>query len=344
MIAVCLHLCTFYPEWIEYSYSRNLYAGLSGFLRDVLGALPFSIGDLIYGYWTILVAVVVFDFIRSLVRRSFDRSEFLFLSIRNIRLLVGVYIFFQLFWGFNYSRLGVADQFKISASTYDTDTLLQLNNRLVKKVNVFEDDYFSELNYVGDDEVFTIAGAAINDFAVEQGLPNYSNPSVKKSLYGKAASYLGISGYFNPFTGEAQVNTNVPKVLLPVVSCHEIAHQLGYGSESEASFIAFLSAAHSKNRMLCYSAYFDMFLYANYELSKRDSIQSRKIFSQLSDRSKENYELLVAYHRNYENAVEPFFKSLYGQFLKMNHQEKGIQSYNEVVAWLISYYRKEKQI
>lgn len=342
VIAGGIHFCTYYPEWIEYSYSPKFYSVIADFLRDVLGSLAFSLGDLLYAYWIILILIIVFDFIKSLVRRSFDSSEFFYLSVKNLRMLVGLYIFFQLLWGLNYSRLGVANQFSIQTTDYDTESLVKLNEKLLKNLNKYEDDYFSELNYIGDHEVFTEAGIAINSFANANKLPSYANPSIKKSLYGTAMSYLGISGYFNPFTGEAQVNTKVPKALLPAVCCHEIAHQLGYGSESEANLIGFLSATKSNNNLLRYSAYFDMFLYANHELLRRDSIRSKQIFSRLPKYSKENYDALVQYHRKYENAIEPFFKNVYSRYLQLNNQDNGIQSYNQVVAWLISYYEKEQ--
>ena len=54
-------------------------------------------------------------------------------------------------------------------------------------------------------------------------------------------------GYYNPFTGEAQVNTNVPAFVIPFTTCHEMAHQIGYASESEASFVGFLVIRNSNN-------------------------------------------------------------------------------------------------
>ena len=56
----------------------------------------------------------------------------------------------------------------------------------------------------------------------------YKSTSVKPSLYGWLGNYFGFTGYYNPFTGEAQVNTTVPKFLLPYITLHEIGHQLGY--------------------------------------------------------------------------------------------------------------------
>ena len=44
--------------------------------------------------------------------------------------------------------------------------------------------------------------------------------------------------------------------------------------------------------------------------------------------------------RKYKNPVEPIITWAYGHFLKANNQPAGKQTYNEVVAWLIAYYKK----
>ncbi len=56
-------------------------------------------------------------------------------------------------------------------------------------------------------------------------------------------NYLGFTGYYNPFTGEAQVNTTVPQFLLPNIALHEMGHQIGYAKEDEANFSAYLAAS-----------------------------------------------------------------------------------------------------
>ena len=58
--------------------------------------------------------------------------------------------------------------------------------------------------------------------------------SVKNSILSTPLSYMGFSGYINPFTLEAQINVNTPQLYLPTTICHEIAHQMGYSAENEA--------------------------------------------------------------------------------------------------------------
>jgi len=49
---------------------------------------------------------------------------------------------------------------------------------------------------------------------------------------------------------------------------------------------------------------------------------------------------LQDFYGKYKNPVEPIITWSYGHFLKANNQPGGKQTYNEVVAWLIAYYKK----
>jgi hypothetical protein len=46
------------------------------------------------------------------------------------------------------------------------------------------------------------------------------------------------------------------------------------------------------------------------------------------------------FYRRYYNPVQDVVMWGYGYFLKANNQPAGKRSYNEVVSWLIAYYKK----
>ena len=67
---------------------------------------------------------------------------------------------------------------------------------------------------------------------------------------------MGIKGYYNPFTNEANVNSRIPEILIPVTVYHELAHKKGFASESDANFIGFLNAYNNYDIDIQYSANF----------------------------------------------------------------------------------------
>src|SRR6185369_11733527 len=95
--------------------------------------------------------------------------------------------------------------------------------------------------------LFNTAVAAYSNTCLENEFLDYRSSSIKPSMIGYIGNYLGFSGYYNPFSGEAQVNTTVPSYIKPFTTCHEIGHQLGYAKENEANFAGFLSAKSSNN-------------------------------------------------------------------------------------------------
>ena len=46
------------------------------------------------------------------------------------------------------------------------------------------------------------------------------------------------------------------------------------------------------------------------------------------------------FYKKYNNPIEDLVMWGYGHFLKANNQPAGKRSYNEVVTWLIAYYKK----
>jgi hypothetical protein len=176
----------------------------------------------------------------------------------------------------------------------------------------------------------------------ESGFPflAYRTASLKPSIYSYLGNYLGFSGYYNPFSGEAQVNTTIPAFVQPFVSCHEIGHQLGFAKENEANFAGFLSARGSINPAFRYSVYFDMYSYALSELYRRDSTGAKQIHQSLDPQVRKDYATMQQFFGRFQNPVEPIIRALYGRYLKANDQPGGLRSYNQVVAMLVAYKRK----
>ena len=48
----------------------------------------------------------------------------------------------------------------------------------------------------------------------------------------------------------------------------------------------------------------------------------------------------IRYLYKMQNPIAPFMLRMYDGYLRMNNQPKGYRTYNEVVTWLIAYYKK----
>ena len=252
-----------------------------------------------------------------------------------------IYIIFNLFWGINYNRTGFADQLNLDSLNYDTADVIMLQSLLLDKVNnskkvILKNNSF----FPGKSELFLRAIKCYEE--AEKKLPflSYRNPSVKSSLYGRMGNYFGFTGYYNPFTGEAQVNTTVPLFLQPDIVVHEMGHQLGYAKEDEASFSGYLASANSTDTVFQYSNYLSLFIYANRDVYSFDSTKARESMNLLSPDVKKDLKEWRDFDLAHQGYLEPAITWLYSKYLENNQQPKGMRSYNQVIALLIAYYKK----
>jgi hypothetical protein len=340
VLAILVTVVTYFNLWIEEFYIPYIYTYIALFQRTLTGWLPFSLGDIGYFLINLWLLIRLIKGIQTLIQKKATWKGTLRRTLRLLRFFLWIYILFNALWAWNYHRLGIAYQLQLKPEAYSKEVLTDLTQQLIQKVNESRISLGADYTFPRHRDYFKTAIAAYNEVKKEYPFLKYSNPSIKKSGYGRLGNYMGFLGYYNPFTGEAQVNTAFLPFQQPYVACHEIAHQLGYASESEANFVGYLAATASKDLALNYSVYFDMFNYANRELFYRDSTAARNNYKLLDTLVKKDIISVRKFLYKYKNPFEPVVKLFYDQYLKANNQVKGMQSYNEVVGWLIAYRKK----
>lgn len=326
---------------VEIFYTKDFYYFFATLLRVVFGWIPFSFGDILYlvaGCWLFWKIIKNFG---SLLKKKFTWYTFLNKLYKLILLFAVIYIVFNIFWGLNYTRKGIAWQLHLKEVVYDTTNLLIMQELLLQKVNESKKTLaIQKVLYPDKNNLFKRATKCYAMAGKEYPFMTYKSTSVKSSFYGWLGNYLGFTGYYNPFTGEAQVNTTVPKFLLPYITLHEIGHQLGYAKEDEANFSAYLAAANSSDTLFQYSAYLDLFVYANHEVFYLDSTVSKNALMRLTPAVKADVLEWKRFNEQYYNLIEPAVSWMYGKYLQINQQPKGLRSYNEVIAMMMAYYKK----
>ncbi len=342
LLTILIKWASWYPEWVENYYTYGAYPIITKVQRFLFGWIPFSIGDLFYGFLLLVVVFRTVRFFKLLFQKKLTRGYFVAAMQQAIFFFLFVYVFFNLLWGLNYNRKGISYQLGIEVKKYslaDLDTLvtgIQIKvNEYAALVTEAQRDSFAKKR-----DLFRESSLVYQDAAKQFPFLAYKPASVKPSLFSYAGNILGFQGYYNPFSGEAQVNTTIPRFLEPFVTAHEIAHQLGYGKENEANFVAFLACKNNESPVFKYSMYFDMYIYAINEVAKRDTVLSKIFQKKLHPQVVKDIDELRSFYRSYKNPIEPIIAWSYGHFLKANNQPGGKQSYNEVVAWLVAYYKK----
>lgn len=335
-----VQLISHYPSFIERYYSNGVYPIISKVLRFLFGWIPFSFGDVLIGY-------VVFVFLRFLYRLFKSKFKNSLPKLLQVTAFISVlYFCFYLFWGFNYFREPLAKNLGFNQTKYTTEQLFEVTNYTIIQLNlvhqqITKNDTLKVDNPYTQKEMYLKSIAGYENLEKEFPQLSYSFTSVKSSLMSLIQTYNGTSGYFNPLTGEAQVNDRIPKTGYPTTVCHEMAHQIGFAAENEANFVGYLAALSNDDLYFKYAAYRMAFSYLISELRIHDKELYRELFKKVNKGVLIDFKESNEFWNQYQNPIEPLIKKGYNSYLKAHKQEKGIQSYNYVVDLLISYYKSK---
>jgi len=348
--AILIFIFSFFSLQVEEYYSTNWYPAIGNTLRMITRLVPFSMGDIFYVLFGFSLFVGLVRWFIAAIRLGLNLQVLSAGLILLCRKLLWFYIFFKLIWGLNYDRMGIAYQLNLDTEPYQKEAVVQITRDLMDSLNAcrkqISDTIIKEQSF---DLINREAYRCYQNQSMQYHFLNYRNRSVKESLFSPIGDFMGFTGYFNPFTGEAQVRNDIPRIMVPFITCHEMAHQMGYASESEANFVGYLTATSSKDVYFRYSVYLELFSYA----------QGAEILLYGKEKDFPAFEKMIKFNRSYldslvrkdrkeirqffqkrKNNISPAFNSMYDQYLKLNKQAAGIDSYDDVIAWMIAYKKK----
>ena len=327
----------YFPIIVEHWYSTGLYPIVSKSLRMVFGHIPFSVGDIFY--FLLIVLTVRWSWkSRKSWRTHWKNNVQLILSVFSI-----IYFAFHLLWGFNYYRQPLFEKMKIERNYTEADLLL-FTQKLIAKTNAIQfqitKDKKTKITFpYSQEQVFQMNLKGYNTLSREHRAFEYSDLSAKQSLFSLPLTYMGFGGYLNPFTNEAQVNYLMPQYHSPTTSCHEMAHQIGYASESECNFIGFMASVKNKDLYFKYSGYSFALRYCLANWQVRNQKVYQHLLIKIHPGILKNYEESDTFWKAYETPIETGFHLFYDSFLKWNQQKEGIEGYSKFVNLMVNYYK-----
>ena len=254
-----------------------------------------------------------------------------------------VWLAFHVLWGFNYYRSSIPEQFNLDRGEVKKEEISAFAAYTLNEANRYSTVTGYQLTVNSQLSTAKRQPSTANRqqlTANRQPPIRHGGHAVKPSLFGIIGNYMGYGGYYNPFTGEAQINSYMPDFMLPYIAVHEMAHQKGYAKESEANFIGYIDAMESGDSALLYSANLEMFLFANRALRRFDSTLAKKNMEKLSPRIKKDLADYKVFAEKYYGPVDKFVTWFYGGFLNLNNQPEGMMSYNKGMLYTMRYLKK----
>lgn len=341
------NLSSLNPYFIEKMYSNNLNKGVIQILSIITGVFPISIGEIIYVSIIIFLLYGLIRMIYKLIRTKKNYLKIIAHSFLNLMVFISIlYFVFVFIWGFNYHRLPLSAIIGIDTNPATVKELETLCESLILEANELRKNVKENR-----DGIMIIPGR-YNGFVsrLDAGYENISKSIPELGgTYGKpkpvflsrVMSYAGISGMYFPFTGEANINIEIPDSMIPCTTYHEMAHQRGFAREDEANFIAYITCKSHPDTDIKYSGTLLALIYSMNSLYKYnpDMYNALEVSYSLGVSKDLNY--INKFWNSYEGPIEDTSTKINNAYLKANDQESGVHSYGRMVDLLIAEYRKK---
>ncbi len=324
-----------FPEAIEAYYSNGLFVKITATERWFFNLFSISIGDFIYVFTVFFILFWLWN-----TRKQWKAN--LKQQLYSIGAFVSiVYFVFSMAWGLNYYRVPMHQKLSINQK-YTQKELVILTRQQIDKANFLQQKITktSHLPVKNNQTVEEIMRKAEKTFQNSSFLAHKNvkiSYKIKGSLYSLPLSYMGFGGYLNPFTNEAHINKNLPTYTMPTIALHELSHQYGIASESEANFIGYILSIRSDDLFWQYSGACYALKYCLNTLEKKKKGSGKAYLKLLNKGVLANFKETENYNKKYDSSVEIIFKTFYDNYLKLNAQKDGLKEYSKFLGLIVNY-------
>lgn len=341
---IALHLLTRGNHALMVFLSERLVRPLHRALGALSARVPFSAAELLLALFALAALSYLAVQILALIRKG-ERAARLYRTLVTLLAAgLSVYALFCLLWGVYY----YADDFA-AASGFENKEISVGQLASVTRWFAEKSDEYAALvprdeNGLCCSDRKEILRRSPEIFAkTEKNWPCLEGPplAAKGVVCSRAMSYLDFSGFFFPFTAEANVNMDMPACDLAATVAHELSHQRGVAKEQEANFTAVLACLDSGDPDYGYSACLMAFTYLGNALYDADRAAWEEIREGLGEDVLRDLRERSRYWQQFETPVRKASNTVYEGFLHSYDQTLGLKSYGACVDLLVNYYYEE---
>ena len=340
-VIILLHLLTrsgrLQMMWISDHAIRPIHRALSVWTSHV----PFSVAELLIALLVILSIVYLVLQVIALFRKPDKLKRVYKTLISFITAGLMIYAGFCLLWGVYYygddfiTRSGLKND-KISAGE-----LAEVTEYFAGMANEYSALVTRDPNGVYSADTGSIIAVSDEVYLnTEKEYPCLEGPEVKAKgvICSRIMSYVDFTGFFFPFTAEANVNTETPSAYFASTVAHELAHQRGVAKEQEANFVAVLASLEYGDPDYVYSAAVLAYTHLGNALYDADYEKWEEIYKGLDEKVLADLKANREYWQRFDTPVQKASNTVYENFLYSYNQDLGLKSYGACVDLLVNYY------
>ena len=249
-------------------------------------------------------------------------------------------------------HVGLADDIRLTLSDFQTTELVEATRYFRDQADLLAQELPRDENgdpiFPSFEEMAATAGDGYKTLTVEHSFSVFagSTAPVKKLGWADMYTAMGITGFTLSLTGEAAVNPNIPAVSLPFTMCHELAHRMCIAVEQDANLAAFLACRVHEDPAFRYSGYFMAYLYCYDALTRVGTSTAKSEAKALQEGLSQQMRTdLVRYQeffaKNQNETATKIANSVNDGYIKANGDQRGTDSYGDVVDLLVSWHIQE---
>ncbi|MCH2214820.1 MAG: DUF3810 domain-containing protein [Flavobacteriales bacterium] len=316
-------------------------------LFPLIRKLQYPFGSLlpISGYYIIIFVVLAWVIYR--IPKSKKSGTWRRFFRRLINFLCGWAACFLFLWGFNYVGPSLADRMKLMEVKVEYDVAKLYISAMEEAAS-----YRKQISLPNDsasvDNLELTIDYQIIDQAVKGVLNEYDYPTndpvkVRKVQPFGALRRLGIRGIYNPFTGEANVESDAGLVTALFTAAHEMAHAYGVTSEGEANLTAYIALIGSEDPHWKYSAAYHLWRYTAREVNQKLPEEDLEILAAAIPKGLQIDRNAIWARGSKQPAYFPkLSEKMNDTYLKVQGVKAGTDDYSAFVKLYLEYYQPSK--
>lgn len=353
-VCVGLWVASQSEDFVEHVFAERVGPSIARALGNLSGLLPLSLAEfLVFGVLVWLAILAVIGAARVLRGRRRLLTSVLDGVLRLAVVVAIVGTLFYALWGVQYARAPVDDRLGWTAATttfsqeQSDNELESLCAELVDHVNRLHDKLHGgpmksrpvDIDVARVDAALDESFRRVTthlDLHASFGEPRGPAKAIATS---KLMSFLGLSGFYFPWTGEANYNDLPPLWQRVHTIAHEKSHQRGIMSEDEANFFGFLACIAAEDPFAEYCGYLFGQRHLLRQLALRNEQRARELIARRHPGVQKDVNDANEFWRTHRGWAMQAARNVNDRFLKIHRVRGGIESYGRVTRLLVLHSR-----
>src|SRR5215207_2082780 len=139
LAAIMIKFASTQALWVEENYSNGIYPLISKIQRSIFGWIPFSVGDLFYGFLVLIIIFKTVQLVKYIYKKKINRQYLLNGLKQVLFFFLFIYVLFYGLWGLNYNRKGITYQLNLEVKKYSVREIDTVTNILLQRLNFYAD-------------------------------------------------------------------------------------------------------------------------------------------------------------------------------------------------------------